>query len=81
MLRAAAGHPHMQREHVLVLAVEDLVGDLQDEVVDIGVKPAAGVVGVGSRLLEDGVGADHLARHQVLADAEMLQGSLGLGPP
>ena len=30
-LRAAAGHPDVQREHVVVLAGEDLVADLDDQ--------------------------------------------------
>ena len=33
-LRAAAGHPDMQREHVVMLAGEDLVADLDDQLVD-----------------------------------------------
>ena len=40
-----------------------------------------GVVGRGSRALYDRVGSDHLARNQVLTDAEMLQGALGLRAP
>ena len=80
-LGAAAGHPHMQRKHILVLAAEDLVGDLDDQAVDLAVEPAAGMIGVGRRLFQDGVGVDHLARDQILADAEMLKRALGLRPP
>ena len=32
-LRAAAGHPHVQREHVVMLAGQDLVADLHDQLV------------------------------------------------
>ena len=39
------------------------------------------MVGVGRRLLQDGVGGDHLARDQVLADAEMLERALRLRAP
>ncbi len=34
-LGAAAGHPDMEREHVVVLAGEDFVGDLDDEVMGV----------------------------------------------
>ena len=71
----------MQREHVVMLAGQDLVAGLHDQLVDVGVEPAAGAVGVGCRLLELGIGGDHLARDQVLADAEMLERALGLGAP
>ena len=30
-LGAAAGHPHMQRKHVLMLPAKDLVADLHDQ--------------------------------------------------
>jgi hypothetical protein len=39
------------------------------------------MVGRGSCALYDRVGNDHLARDQVLTDAEMLQGALGLRAP
>ena len=71
----------MQREHILVLPGEDLVGDLDDQAVGSVVEPAAGMVGVGRRLFQDRVGADHLARNQILADAEMLERALRVRPP
>ena len=71
----------MQREHVVVLAGQDLVAHLHDQLVHVGVEPAASAVGVGRRLLELGIGGDHLARDQVLADAEVLERALGLGAP
>ena len=80
-LRAAAGHPHVQREHVVVLAGEDLVADLNDQLVRLVVEPLAGMVGVGGGFLQDGIGGDHLARDQILADAEMLERALGLCAP
>ena len=43
-------------------------------------RPAC-VVRDRGRLLDDRVGGDHLARHQVVADAEMLQRALRLRPP
>ena len=64
-----------------MLAGEDLVADLDDQPVRLVVEPPAGMVGVGRRLLQDGVGGDHLARDQVLADAEMLERALRLRAP
>ena len=80
-LRAAAGHPHMQRKHVVMLAGEDFVADLNDQLVALIVEPLAGMVGVGGGFLQDGVGGDHLARNQILADAEMFERALGLRAP
>ena len=39
------------------------------------------MVGVGGGFFQDGVGADHLAGHQVPADAEMFERTLGLRAP
>ena len=55
-LGAAAGHPDVQRKHVVVLAGQDLVADLDDQAMYLVVEPLAGVIGVGRRLLQDGVG-------------------------
>ena len=71
----------MQRKHVVVLAAQDLVGDLDDQRVDLVVEPLAGMVGIGRGFLEDGIGGDHLARDQVRADAEMFERPLGLRAP
>ena len=80
-LRAAARHPHVQRKHIVMLAGEDLVADLNDQLVALVVEPLAGMVGVGGGFLQDGVGGDHLARDQILADAEVLERALGLRAP
>ena len=80
-LRAAARHPNVQREHVVMLARQNLVADLHDQRVRFVVEPLAGMVGVGRRFLQDGVGGDHFARHQILADAEILERPLGLRAP
>ena len=81
-LRAAAGHPDVQRKHVVMLAGEDLVADLDDQRLLVR-RPSrpAGVVDQRGRLLDDGVGGDHLPRDQVVADAEMLQRALRLRAP
>ncbi len=80
-LRSAARHPYVQRKHVLMLAAQNFVADLDDQFVVLGLEPVAGMVGIGCGFLQDGVGADHLARHQVPAYAEVLQRTLGLGAP
>src|SRR6516164_3167626 len=72
-LRAAAGHPHMQRKHVAVLPGQDLVAGLHDQPLSRVVEPPACMVGVGRCLFKGCIGGDHLPRDEVLADAEMLQ--------
>src|SRR5262249_4332442 len=44
-------------------------------------EPAGFVADQRGRLLDDGVGGNHLPGHLVVADAEMLQGTLRLRPP
>ena len=77
-LSAAAGRPDVQREHVVMLAIEDFVAGLNDQLVGQIVGSFAGVTCFGCRLLQNCVGGDHFARHQVLADAEMLKRTLRL---
>ena len=80
-LGAAASHPDMQRELVLVLAVQDFVADTDNQVFLGIAKPARLVVDQSGRLFDDRVGGDHLAGHEVVADTEMLEGPLRLSPP
>src|SRR5260370_13855793 len=80
-LSAASSHPDMQRKHVLMAAGEDLITDLDDQLVVLFVEPLAGIVGIGGSFLQNGVRANHFARHEVLADAEVLKRALGLGAP
>src|SRR5690349_7331593 len=80
-LSAAARHPDVQREHLLMLAGEELIADPHNQFPLGLLKASAGVVGDGCRPLQDSVGCDHLARDQVLPDAEMLERALGLGAP
>jgi hypothetical protein len=65
----------------MMLAGQDLVADLDDQPVRLVIEPLAIMVGVGRRLLQDGVGSDHLARDEVLADAKVLERPLGLRAP
>jgi hypothetical protein len=71
----------MQGEHVVMLAGEDLVASLGDQVVTPIVEPIAGMVCGGSGFFQDGVGGDHFARDQIPPDAEMLERALGLSTP
>jgi hypothetical protein len=80
-LGAAARHPHMQREHVVMNASEYFVTDTCDQGVDLIRQPAVSVVRGGSRTFYDRIGSDHFAEDQVSANAEMLQRALGLRPP
>src|SRR6185369_8603872 len=80
-LRAAAGHPDVQREHVLMAAGEDLVAGLRDQAIAIFRQPAARPVRDRRGLLEDRVGADQLARHQIVADVKVLERALRLRAP
>src|SRR5262249_11676774 len=60
---------------------EDFVASLSDQSVPLIVESLAGIVGCGCGLLQNGIGSDHLARHQILADAEMLERTLRLSTP
>jgi hypothetical protein len=80
-LRAATGHPDVQREHLVMLSGQNLVAGPYDQPVRRVVEPATCAVGVGRRLLQHCVGGDHLPRYQVLTDAEMLKRTLGLRSP
>src|SRR5207253_2480074 len=70
-----------QRKHVVVPPGEDFIAGLDDKFMSLIVEPLAGMVGDGGCLLQRGVRADHLARHQIPADAEMRERALGLRTP
>src|SRR5262249_51651879 len=80
-LGAAAGHPHMQREHVMMLPGEDLVTSLSNKVVLLIAQPLSGMVSRRSAFLQSGVSRNHLTRNQVFADAKMFQRALSLSAP
>src|SRR5258708_30754295 len=58
-----------------------IIADLNNQLVRLIVEPFAGMICIGRRLLQDRVGPDHFARHQVLADTEMLKRTLRLRTP
>jgi hypothetical protein len=72
-LGTAAGHPDVQRKHVVVLAGQDFIAGLDDQFVSLCVEPPAIMVGNGGGLLQRRVGRDHLAGDEILAVAEMLE--------
>src|SRR5262245_41011620 len=80
-LRAASSHPDMEREHVMMLAGEDFVAGFNNQLVLLIAEPLASMICDRRRLLQNGIRGDHLARHQVLADAEVLERALSLRPP
>src|SRR5215469_14076801 len=80
-LGAATGHPHMQGEHVMMLAGKDFVTGLSDEFVLLIAQSLTGVVDRRGGFFQNGVSGDHFTRNQVLADAEMLERALGLRTP
>ena len=65
----------------MMLSGEDFVASLNDQLVLQIFEPLAGIICRGRRLLQNGVGGDHLARNQVLPDAEMLERALRLSAP
>src|SRR5690242_8860518 len=80
-LGAAAGHPDVQRKHRVVLAGEDLVARLHDQPAALVVEPGDPAVGDRAGLLQHRVGGDHLGRHALAPDAEMLDRALRLRAP
>src|SRR5260370_15334119 len=80
-LGAVAGHPHVQRKHVMMLACDNFVANLGDQFVLLVAKPLTGMIGFGSGLLQYGISGDHLTRNQIVADVEMLERALVLSAP
>jgi len=80
-LRAAAAHPHMQGEHVAMAADEDLVADLGNQPMLLVPQAPLVVIGLRRRPLHDRVGGNHLARHEIAADVEVLDRAMRLSAP
>ena len=72
-LRATARHPDMQRKHVVMLAGQDFVANLNNQFVALVVEPLAVVVGDWRRLSSGRIGRDHLAGNQIFPDTEMFE--------
>jgi hypothetical protein len=71
----------MKRKHVCVLAGEDFVASLRDELKWLVAETAVHMVCEGGGFLERCVGGDHLTRNQIGSDAEMFEGALRLRAP
>src|SRR5262245_19969334 len=80
-LGAAASHPDMQGEHIVVLASQDLVTNLDDQPETLIVEPLTVMIGNGSRLLQSRISVDHLAWDQIMTDTEMFERPLSLSTP
>jgi len=64
-----------------MLAGEDLVTDLNDEIMTFVIEALSREVRVRGSFFQNGIGGDHLAGHQVFADAEVFERTLGLRTP
>src|SRR5262249_5412195 len=80
-LGATAGHPDVQRKHIVMLAGEDFVAGLDDQFVALIVEPLTIAIGDSGGLLQCRVGRDHLAGNQIFPDAEMFERTLSLSAP
>jgi hypothetical protein len=80
-LDAAARHPYMQREHVMMLTAEDFVANLNDQIVALLVEALASIMRIGGGFLQDGIGSNHFPGNQILPYVEVLKRALGLCSP
>src|SRR5256714_355185 len=80
-LRAAARLPDAQGEVLVQLPLDHLVRRAHDEPRLVGGELAQLLVDDGGGLLQDAERAYHLARHRVVADAEVVERALGLRAP
>ena len=80
-LRAAAGLPDPQGELRVMLAGENLIGDLFDQLADLGAEAAVALVDAGGGFFDQAQGVNHRQRHDLLTAGEIAQGALGLGAP
>ena len=64
-----------------MLAGEDFVAGLHDELEGLVAEPLLGMVHDRRGLFQDRVRLDHLPRHQIRADAEVLERALRLRAP
>src|SRR5215469_16541790 len=72
-LRATSRHPDVQREHVVVLACQNLVTDLQNQIVTFLVETFTGEIGIRCSLLQSRVSGNHLSGNQILSYVEMFE--------
>jgi hypothetical protein len=60
-LSTASCHPHVQREHIVVLTREDFVTDLHNQIVALLIEALAGKICIGRAFLQNGIGGNHFA--------------------
>ncbi len=77
-LRARTGLPDAQGEMFVELAGNDFVGGFTDQIALVGGELAEVLVDQRGGLFQDAKGADEFARHDVVADGEVDQGTGGL---
>jgi len=80
-LGARAGLPDREREVVVELAVDHLLGRGDDGRADLRVEAAQLHVGLGGGALDDAQGPDHRPRLLLPADLEVAEAALRLGAP
>ena len=71
-LRAAAGLPDAQREVIVQFSIDHFVTGVHDQFRFVVWQLAEIFVNEGSRLFENSQRADHLARHAIVADIEVV---------
>src|SRR5215472_8946421 len=71
----------VQRKHVVMLAGENLVAHLDDQIMTLLVEAFSCKVRVRSGFLQNRVGRDHLPGNQILANAEVFERTLSLRTP
>jgi hypothetical protein len=57
-LRAATGHPDVQRKHIVVLAGQDFIAGLDDQFVALIIEPVVVMVGDGTGFPQRRIGRD-----------------------
>jgi hypothetical protein len=65
----------------MVLTGQDLIASLRHQLIALIVEPLSGKVDDRGGFLQRRIGRDHLARDEIMADAEMLQRPLRLPGP
>src|ERR1044072_2440908 len=80
-LRAAAGLPNTQGKVIVELSFNHFITSLHDELRLVVRQLAEFFINERSGLFENAERANHLARHPVVTDIEMMKRALCLSPP
>ena len=79
-LGAAAGLPDAQRKMIVELSLNHFIASLHDQLRFVVRQFAEFLINERSRLFKNSERANHLARHAVVADIEMMKRALRLSP-